>query len=72
MNIVDGACSKCGAPTIYDGTLPILCSSCRSAVKAAEDFNNLFNAITPTVSNEYATVAGKFRRVSWEEYMMAR
>lgn len=30
MNIVDAACSKCGAPTKYNGTLPILCRMCRT------------------------------------------
>ena len=36
MNIVDGACSKCGKPTTYDGRLPILCKACWEAERAEE------------------------------------
>ncbi len=41
MNIVDASCSKCGAPTYYDGTLPILCASCRTAMRAVAEREKL-------------------------------
>ena len=33
MNNIDGTCTCCGEPVQYDGTLPIICVSCREARK---------------------------------------
>jgi len=30
MNVVDALCVLCEQPTRYDGTLPIICQSCKS------------------------------------------
>ena len=36
MNVVDGLCVLCEQPTRYDGTIPIICQSCRSKEVNAE------------------------------------
>ena len=72
MNIVDGACSKCGSPTYYDGTLPILCKSCRTALRAElEDLTNLFKVEKTIVEKEQLMLPGKPRQ-TWREYMLAK
>lgn len=67
MNIVDGSCCQCGAPTYYDGTLPILCKSCRTLNAEIEE-------ICKAKSNVLIEQPGlpQKPRHTWKEYMLAK
>lgn len=75
MNIVDGACSQCGASTYYDGTLPILCKSCRSAIRA--ELKRLADSTTQYMDTEGQNKVTQpksenlMKQRLWKEYMMS-
>ena len=67
MNIVEAICSKCGAPTYYDGTLPILCKSCRTLNVEIEEIRKAKSI----VGIEKPKLPQKLPR-TWEELRIAK